>query len=212
MELPTKEIIIALPGKDLHMEVIRDIEDLIADPTDEDQIPCWAEIWPAARAMALYIWEHLDLSGQKVLELGAGMSLPGMVAGLKGGKVDLSDYQPKALEQAAINVQNNGIPSVEFLLADWRKFPDGPGYNWVLASDILYDPKFFPHLINIIKTRLVPGGHLLVSHPGRQDTFKFLLQLCRNLPMKETEITMPIEIDDPYFPHYLINIHDLIRK
>ncbi|MHB1127237.1 MAG: class I SAM-dependent methyltransferase [Bacillota bacterium] len=212
MDLPTKEIIIVLAGRELYLEVIRDLEELVDDPTDEDQIPCWAEIWPAARAMASYIWEHLDLRGKKVLELGAGMGLPGMVAGLKGARVTLSDYQPLALEQAALNVKNNGIPGVEFLLADWRKFPLGPGYDWVLASDILYDPKFFSHLISIIQTRLVTGGHLLASHPGRQDTFKFLLQLGRSVPVEEMETTMPVEIDDPYFPHYLIHIHDITRK
>jgi predicted nicotinamide N-methyase len=116
-----KELIISLPGRELKLYVAADIEALITDVNDEDKVPCWADVWPASYGLAYFIWETIDFSpGESVLELGAGMGLPGIVCGLKGAKLTLSDFNPTALGMAGDNARINGLDA-ELLQEDWRK-------------------------------------------------------------------------------------------
>lgn len=207
LNVSTREITIFLPGLTLSLLVARNMEDLITDPADEDNIPLWAEIWPAARGLARYIWENITFSGGTVLELGAGVGLPGLVCGLKGARVTFSDYKPEALQLCMANAGLHGVEEADCLLADWRDFKIGRQFDWIIGSDILYDPKFHPFLADIFCHCLRPGGQLLISHPGRPATFNFLKErLQENFHVVAQKIT-PVTIEDPYFPHYDIYIH-----
>lgn len=210
MEIETKLITFSLPGKTLVLNVVKDIEKLITDPTDADKVPCWADIWPAARGMSLYIWNCIEISGNTVLELGAGLGLPGITCGLKGAKVTFSDLNNDALKIAVLNAaQNNISKNIDTFLGDWRNFSCTKKYDWIIGSDILYDPKLTPFIHKIIKSNLKPNGQLIFSHPHREVSFQFIDTLCRNTHCKEKRINVPVTIDDPYFPHYNICIHHI---
>jgi len=203
----SKEITVYLPGLTLSLLVAGNVEELITDPADEDSIPLWAEVWPAARGLAQYIWECLDLFGESVLELGAGIGLPGIVCGLKGAQVTFSDYKPEALELAAANARSNGVREAACFLADWRDFHLNRQFDWIIGSDILYAPKFHPFLAEIFRNNLKPGGSLVISHPGRPATFNFAEEWQKKTGCSVFEKIIPVSIEDPYFPHYNIHIH-----
>ncbi|MQL53843.1 methyltransferase domain-containing protein [Desulfofundulus thermobenzoicus] len=206
-QLNTRELTIYLPGLTLAVKVAASMEELITDPADEDNIPLWADIWPAARGMARHIWECLDFSGQSVLELGAGAGLPGVVCGLKGARVTFSDYKPGALELAAMNARSSGVKDFSCFLADWRDFRLDRRFDWIIGSDILYDPKFHPYLSRIFEQNLKPGGQLLIAHPGRPATFNFIEEWHKKTGRPVTEKIIPVTIEDPYFPYYHVHIH-----
>ncbi len=208
--ISTKEFQFCLPGLNLSLEIVANTEDLITDPEDDDQIPYWAELWPAARGLAQYIWESVDFRGATVLELGAGLGLPGLVAVLKGGKVTLTDYQPEALKFAARSASRNNIQGVDFVLADWRDFPIITRFDWIIGSDVLYNPKRVPFVAQIIERNLAPQGQLLFAHPGRKVAYDFLRELARLKRMKEKQDIIPVATDHPHFPFYEIDIHHLI--
>ena len=116
--ISTTDLQYCLPGLSLSFEIVANVEDLVTNPEDDDQIPYWAELWPASRGLAQYIWEQIDFNGDRVLELGAGLGLPGLVAACKGARVTISDYQPEALKIASRNALRNGIEGVAFELAE----------------------------------------------------------------------------------------------
>lgn len=207
-----RELEFCLPGLTLSLEIVAEMEQLITDPEDDDQIPYWAELWPAARGLAQYIWESVDFQGATVLELGAGMGLPGLVAALKGGRVTMTDYKPEALEFAARNARRNEIQGVAFVLADWRNFSLTTRFDWIIGSDVLYNPRLNPYVAKIIDRNLIPGGQLLFAHPGRKVTHDFLRELVRQKGMKEKQSFIPVLVDHPYFPYYEIDIHHLISE
>jgi predicted nicotinamide N-methyase len=133
--ITTSEIGFHLPGLALSLEIVANVEDLVTDPEDDEddgQIPYWAELWPAARGLAQYIWERIDFQGATVLELGAGLGLPGLVAALKGGLVTFSDYIEESLDIIARNARRNGIQHAAYLLADWRDFQCEKKFDWRL--------------------------------------------------------------------------------
>ncbi len=53
MEIETRNEVVQLPGKEVIIRVAKNFDALCTDPEDDDKIPYWADIWPAARAMAL---------------------------------------------------------------------------------------------------------------------------------------------------------------
>lgn len=194
------------------MLVVADVEKLITDPADEDKVPCWAEIWPAARGLARWIWDNLRFKNEELLELGSGLGLPGIVCGLKGARVTFSDFNPSALELASLNATRNGLANFDTFLGDWRDFQMEKKYKWVVGSDVFYDPKLNVHLMNVIGAVTDRGSNLLIAHPGRPATFSFIQDLHARVETEEQESVIPVTIEDPYFPYYEIHIHHIIFK
>ncbi|MCL6634243.1 MAG: methyltransferase [Peptococcaceae bacterium] len=211
MTVETGETVFSLPGRDLRLALVKNVEALITDPADEDKVPCWAEIWPAARGLAFYVWERLSFAGERLLELGAGLGLPGVVCGLKGARVTFSDFNPMALEISARNALLNGLAQFCCLAGDWRCFPAAGKFDWVVGSDIFYDPRLNIHLAGVIKECLAARGRVLLAHPGRKVSFEFVRGLLADGFRMENEAVLPVHIDDPYFPHYEIVINILSR-
>ena len=207
--METRETLFELPGCTVNLTVVKNVEELITDPTDEDKVPCWAEIWPSARGLSQWIWGNLRFNGEELLELGAGLGLPGIVCGLRGATVTFSDFNPLALELASINAAGNGLKNYQTFLGDWRKFKITKKFDWVIGSDIFYDPKLNVHLLNVIRNVIVEGGNLLIAHPGRPATFDFIKEICAPAKTDRCDFMMPIIIDDPYFPYYEIHIHHI---
>jgi predicted nicotinamide N-methyase len=208
--ISTRELFYCLPGLSLSFEIVTNVEDLVTDPEDDDKIPYWAELWPASRGLAQYIWESVDFNGATVLELGAGLGLPGLVAARKGGCVTISDYQPEALRIASRNADRNGIEGISFELADWRDFSIRERFDWIIGSDVLYNPKSNPHVERILDGNLASNGQMIFAHPGRQVTLGFLKVLTDG-GFKERRDMIPVTVDNPLLSDYKIDIHHLCR-
>ena len=63
----------------------------------EEFLPYWAELWPSGVALAAHV-VALDLTGRRVLELGAGLGLPSLAAAVRGGEVLATDWAEDAIE------------------------------------------------------------------------------------------------------------------
>ena len=213
--ISTSDLQYCLPGLSLSFEIVANVEDLVTNPEDDDQIPYWAELWPASRGLAQYIWEQVDFNGDKVLELGAGLGLPGLVAACKGAWVTISDYQPEALKIASRNALRNGIEGVAFELADWRDWPLKEKFDWIIGSDVLYNPRSNPYVGRILANSLTREpfgrGQLLFAHPGRQVTLSFLEELVAS-GFQERRRMIPVTVDNPLLSDYKIDIHHLQKK
>ena len=204
--ITTRELKFRLPGLDLVLEVVANVEDLVTDPEDDDQIPYWAELWPAARGLAQHIWEKIDFQGGTVLELGAGLGLPGLVAALKGGLVTFSDYKDESLEIIARNAALNGIRGAAYLLADWRYFEVEQKFDWIIGSDVLYNPSLNPYVAGILERNLAPGGNLLFAHPSRPVTKEFLDGLIESLGLQEEKSVLLVSVQEPGVPEFYLGI------
>ena len=140
-----------------------------------DRLPYGVVLWPAAVALAHDVAARADaLPGARVLELGAGTGLPGIVAASLGARVVQTDRQAVALHVCRRNAERNGVGRVEHRLADWTAWDDNDRYDLILGSDILYAATLHPPLRRIFAGNLAAGGRVLLADPFRAESFKLL--------------------------------------
>ncbi|MCX5745853.1 MAG: methyltransferase domain-containing protein [Proteobacteria bacterium] len=123
-------------------------------------------LWPAAIALA-HALAARALAGKRILELGAGTGLPGIVAASLGAHVVQTDRQKLALHVCAQNAERNGVATIVHRLADWTAWDDLERYDLIIGSDILYAEELHPAVRHILETNLAPGGVVLLADPYR---------------------------------------------
>lgn len=134
-----------------------------------------------------------------------------MVSGLKGAAVTFSDFQPRALEICGLNARLHRLSGFRLRLEDWRTFFCRERFNLVLASDIAYEPRLLPYLKAVLLRVIKPGGSILISHPGRLVTRRFIGALLSTGLFSAEYTVIPVTVkDDPVRTCYDISINKLI--
>jgi predicted nicotinamide N-methyase len=132
-------------------------------------------LWPAAIALAHdLVARGADIRGKRIIELGAGTGLPGIVAATYGARVVQTDRQEDALKICRENGSLNRVAGIEYRVADWATWDDATQYDFVIGADILYSDKSHAHLRHIFDTNLAPGGRLLIGDPFRSRSYTLL--------------------------------------
>lgn len=178
----TAEVSLDFWGQRIRMLKAADLEALLEhiDPVtfaEDERLPYWAELWPSAVALARYVTQHCDLAGQQVLELGCGLGLVSVVAALRGARVLCTDYEAEALAFARYNARHNACQQVRFRLVDWRRPALRRRYDTILASDVIYEARYFGPLVTLLQRYLARDGRALFSEPGRQNAIPFFALL-----------------------------------
>ena len=141
-----------------------------------NRLPYGVALWPSSIALAHEIAGRMgDFAGKAVLELGAGMGLPGIVAASFGARVVQTDRDELALHLAGRNAARNEVAAaIDHRPADWTSWADRSAYDWIIGSDILYGESLHPDLRAIFRSNLAPGGRVLVADPFRAVGLRFL--------------------------------------
>src|SRR6476660_7384040 len=84
---------------------------------EDEFLPYWAELWPAATALASAL---PDVAGLRVVELGCGLGVPSLVAAARGAEVTATDWAEEAVELLRENAARNGL-SLQAEVRDWRE-------------------------------------------------------------------------------------------
>ncbi|MBI4639180.1 MAG: methyltransferase domain-containing protein [Candidatus Tectomicrobia bacterium] len=159
-----------------------------------EPLPYWMELWPSAIALASYLWKCVDLRGKRVLEVGCGLGLPGIVAERKGAEVIMGDCEEEALQFARVNARLNGCSQISFCQLDWRIVPFKTPFPCIVASDVLYEVENFQPLLILLQSLLDRQGQAIIAEPNRSIARKFFEQ------MEERGLK-----DSPYTEHVMID-------
>jgi predicted nicotinamide N-methyase len=179
-EMPLEEIQLAIGDRTwsiLHTDTIISLDDergFLRGQTTTKR-PYGVVLWPAALALAHDLVAR-DLTGTRILELGAGTGLPGIVAAAGGARVVQTDRQTLALHVCERNAARNHV-SIEHRVADWTAWTDRDRYDVIIGSDILYADHLHPFLRTIFETNLAPSGSVLVADPFRTESMGFFEML-----------------------------------
>jgi predicted nicotinamide N-methyase len=132
----------------------------------DEFLPYWAELWPAATALAAAL---PAVAGLRVVELGCGLGLPSLVAAARGAEVTATDWAAEAIELLRENAARNGL-SVNAEVRDWRE-PWPERFDLALAADVLYERRNVEPLLERLR-ELAPLAY--VGLAGRPYEGEFL--------------------------------------
>lgn len=166
--------------RDVELKIlqVQDLEHLLAgkDPfADVASFPFWVKLWEASLMLADIMASMPAKPGQTLLELGAGLAAPGLVAAARGYQVTLSDYEPHILDFQRVSAAANGLTEVDFRMIDWKKPPAIPPFDMIIGAEILFRDEFFQPLLDVFNKYLAPQGTIYLAHDGRRKSLpKFL--------------------------------------
>jgi len=183
------EEVVAIGGRELLIVRPRDSEDLLDEAAFErdEFLPYWAELWPSAVALARAVGTRA-LHGARVLELGCGLGVPAIAAALAGGRVTATDWSADAVAHAARNAARNGA-RVETAVASWAQpgaLVAGAPWDLVLGSDLLYERRNVPLLLDLLPRLVGARGEAWIADPGRAAAEAFFAQAAERFAIRST--------------------------
>jgi predicted nicotinamide N-methyase len=154
---------------------------------DPPEPPYWAHLWSGALVLAATV----PRDAGRVLELGCGLGLPGLVAARRGARVTFLDRVPAALAFVRASAAANGVADATLIAADATTPVLARRFDLVLAAEILYDRRAFEPLAYALARLVAPGGQALMADAGRTDTRAFYPALAAaGLAWRAREVTV----------------------
>lgn len=144
--------------------------------------PFWGKVWPAAVALSKFLLQQpYYVQNKNVLELGAGLGLPSIVAAAYASSVVCSDKEGEAVAAIKKSADHNQLANFSTLQLDWSTLPADEKTDVLLLSDINYEPAFFELQQQMLMSFLDKGTTIIVSTPQRlmaKSFFTPLLPSC----------------------------------
>ena len=137
-----------------------------------DADPYWGSLWAAAPKTAAMILRQAWPSRLKALELGCGIGVVGIAALIAGHDVTFADHASSAVRLAVSNAALNGFANIAGMVFDWQQ-PTTDQFEFILASDVLYDVASHEPLLCTLRAMLSDHGVVWIGDPGRVHALRF---------------------------------------
>jgi predicted nicotinamide N-methyase len=137
--------------------------------TEPTEPPYWAHLWSGARVLAAAV----PRGAERVIEIGCGLGLPGLVAARGGASVVFVDHEALPLAFVAESARANGVAPLGLVTADFTMPPFREPFDLVLAAEVVYDRAGFGRLAEALARLAGRRGRVLVADGHRIDTRAF---------------------------------------
>jgi predicted nicotinamide N-methyase len=170
--------------------------DALLRADDPPEPPYWAHCWSGARVLAARVPPRAG----RVLEIGCGLGLPGVVAARRGARTLFVDRVAPPLAFVRETLRTNAIDAAGLVVADVLAAPWRACFDVVLAAEVLYDRAAFPALAHALATALAPRGRILLADGHRIDTTAFYADAeaaglaCKREEVPVTEEGFPTQV------------------
>ena len=165
------------------------------------QAAYWAQVWPASIGLCLFLKAHPEyIAGKNVLELAAGLGLPGLYIAPLAKQVIITDKEPRASGYVLRSAGHLQLNNIEAKTLNWQDAVSETLPDILLLSDVSYEPSIFEALKKVLKYFLNNKVPVIISTPQRLVARPFINDLLpystqqRNytvgLNNKETDVSI----------------------
>lgn len=167
-------------GRQFVLEREADLETLWQEMTEnpsaleDERLPYWTELWPAALVLADWLCaQKALLGGRKCLDIGCGLGFLSILGDWLGARMLGMDYEADALAFCRKNAFKNG-QNPAFVLMDWRRPAIARGvFDFVWGADIMYEARFTAPVADFLAFGLAGSGIAWLADPCRNFFAKF---------------------------------------
>ena len=160
---------LTIHGRKFKFVVPKTLDDFIDLKDVTRDFPLWAKIWEASWVLAEFFAHHPPQPSHKILEVGAGIGVVGIVASSFGHNITLTEYNQHALRFATANAVINDCRDIRIVRLDWRKPTLQQTFDSIIGSEITYHEKDFRHMCSLFSSYLKPHGQIMLSLGVRRD-------------------------------------------
>ena len=171
---------LALKGRHFRFFVPKSIDQFL-DPGDLfHDFPLWSKIWEASVILSDYLAGMRVDEEKRILEIGCGMGVVGVVASAFGHRVNMTEYNPDALNFARANARANlseDDAGIEITDLDWSKPRLEGVFDYIIGSEVIYKEKDYQSILKLFKTYLRPSGEIILAEGVRKTSMEFFRQM-----------------------------------
>lgn len=143
--------------------------------TDNKSNAYWAKVWPASIALCHFIQQNpAYINSKNILELAAGLGLPGLFAAKAASHVTISDIEPLAAGYVLASAQYLHLSNVTATTLNWTDAVQMSLPDVLLLSDVNYEPAVFETLQQVLEHFLNSGVTVIISTPQRLVAKQFM--------------------------------------
>lgn len=138
----------------------------------------WAQVWPASIGLCRFLNKYPEyIVDRKVLELAAGLGLPGLFSAPLARQVTITDKEPLAEAFVTASAAHLQLSNVTAATLNWTETSKIALPDVVLLSDVNYEPELFKELQKVIEYFLANYTTVIVSTPQRLVAKPFVISL-----------------------------------
>ena len=176
---PTESRDLTIHGRKFSFVVPKRIDAFIDFDNIVNGFPLWAKIWEPSWILAGYVAKYPPSRFNKILEIGSGIGVVGIVAASFGHDVTLTEYDENALQFASANAELNNCPDVKICRLDWHR-PEIKGrFDTIMGSEVMFHERDIDPLLNLFRTYLKPKGRILIAAGVRKSVLDSMHRLQR---------------------------------
>ncbi len=170
----TEIVDFGIGARAFRFHVPRTLERFI-DPDDPlRNFPLWSKVWEASLLLASKLAARPVDPAARLLELGAGLGVSGLVAAAFGHDVTITEYDPHALAFLEANRLENDCGHARIRRLDWHHLDLDERFDVILGSELIYKESDFDAMRSLFRGLLQPGGEILLAGEIRQTNKAFL--------------------------------------
>lgn len=152
--------------------------------------PLWAKVWDASLVLADHLAGMPAGGAQRVLEIGCGLGIAGIVASAFGHRVTLSERDPHALRFARAIARLNGCDPAGFVALDWEHPPFRERFDLIVGSEVIYREQAAAAVVKLCRQLLSPGGRVILAEGIRRTSIAFFREAAMHFELRAVRKTL----------------------
>jgi len=165
---------------DIHLRVLRDLQQFSDDEGIAEQLgicsaswPLFGRVWESSEVLAHLMFDY-PIENQRILEVGCGIGLTSLVLNHRHADITATDYHPEVEGFLNSNTLLNHDEKIPFVRTGWSdKVSDLGLFDLIIGSDILYERDHVNMLASFIEQHANDKCKVIIVDPGRGHHAKF---------------------------------------